>query len=174
MLVSDLMVKRYSKKNKSFIKIYCLLFILAFGSIGVGYAALSDGVELRGTVHTGNIDPVFLEDIQMEIKGQGEVRTYLMDEYTIGVSVKNAYTEDLYSIRYKIANYGSIPIAFKAISSKTDPGVAVKLQNPKGVIKGHGATAEGEIMIEVGEEVSPDGTYECLVSFAISQWNTVD
>ncbi|MDI9568672.1 MAG: hypothetical protein WBI83_04875 [bacterium] len=43
------------------LKVYCLLFILAVGSIGVGYGAFSDGLQLAATVYTGNIAPVFLD-----------------------------------------------------------------------------------------------------------------
>jgi hypothetical protein len=173
--VGDLVVRPYLKKkrSKSIIKIYCLIFILVLSCLGVGYGVFSEGAHLVGKVYTGNIDPVFLKDIQVYIHGQGQVSAHLKGEHTIVISVQNAHTDDIYHIRYKIANKGSIPVSFKAITSESDPGIALRIEKPTGIIKGHGDTTEGEITIEVGE-VSPDSTYECSVSFSISQWNTID
>jgi len=172
--VGDLLAKRNLKrKTKCLIKIYCLIFILALSCIGVGYGAFSDEVQLVGKVYTGNIDPVFLKDILVDIQGEGQVSTYLKDKHTMVILVQNAHAGDVYDIRYKIANYGSIPVSFKTITSESDPGIELSLQKPTGVIMGHGDTAEGMVSIEVGE-VTPDSTYECSVSFSISQWNTVD
>ena len=89
------------------------------------------------------------------------------------ISIKNAHVGDVYHIQYKVANEGTIPVKVKTITSDSDSEIHLKLKNPEGIIEGYGDRESGAITIEVGE-VEPDSTYQCMVSFVISQWNAID
>jgi len=161
------------KRSRGFLKIWCLVLLLALSIIGVGYGAYGDGCEIMGTVFTGNIDPVFVEDIKVDVDGEGQVTALLDQENIMEISIKNAHIGDVYHIQYNVANNGTIPVKVKAVTFDSDSEIHLELKNPEGIIEGYGDRESGAITIKVGE-VQPDSTYECMVSFVISQWNAID
>ena len=161
------------KRSKGFIKIWCLVLFLALSIIGVGYGGCWGECKIMGTVFAGNIDPVFVEDIKVDADGEEQVTAFLDKKNIMQISIKNAHVGDVYHIQYKVANEGTIPVKVKTITSDSDSEIHLKLKNPEGIIEGYGDRESGAITIEVGE-VEPDSTYQCMVSFVISQWNAID
>lgn len=87
------------------------LFVL-LNIIGVSYAAWSSSLDIKATVQTGNLDPVFCNNFYFEdVKGTGNLQVRLDDKYNMYIQgeVEPGYSGTL---NFFLKNEGTIPGVF--------------------------------------------------------------
>lgn len=166
-------MKRRGNKRQ-YIGIICLAMVISLSAVGVGFGAWQEGMQVRGVVATGNIDPVFSRCVvagescspgraMVNLEGNGK---------SLGIQVDDAYPGYYVHVRYWVKNEGTVPVSYKTETVNYDPGVTVTLTNPTGVID-RGEEREGDLEITVGsvEELT---RYDFTVDLFFKQWNAVD
>lgn len=151
--------------------IICTALILSLSTAGVSYANWQQGINIRGLIATGKIDPVFnnCRVVSESVCGLAETRVEKNGK-TIRISIQEAYPGYFARFRYKVTNKGTVPVLYKTTTGSPPPGIEVKISEPAGVIKGNGDSREGEITIAVNN-VEEDCEYEFTTELSFWQWN---
>lgn len=89
----------------------CLALVLAFGTLGVGYALWYEDLYIEGTVYTGTVDvewSVYAAWVD-EGKDVSDI-TAVIEGDTLVVTITNAYPCAWYMLWFDIHNVGTIPV----------------------------------------------------------------
>lgn len=146
-----------------------LVVILFLGTIGLGYAAWNDMLNVEGTVLTGYIEPVFSEP-HLSLKeghGQGQVLLSGRGERLL-VYIKDAHPGDVYYLDFKVINEGTIPVKAEALVVTSGDALDIELFDEQiSMIEGQNVK-DGGIRIKV-QQTAEDGDCAFMVRLTFCQ-----
>lgn len=165
---------RHKFKKKPYISILCLAMIISLSAVGVGFAAWHEGLDIRGVVSTGEMEPVFGSWViagescspsraDVWVEGEGK---------RLAVWVQDAYPGYYLHLRYAVTNLGTIPVQYETEISDSSPGLEVQMSAPQGVID-IGESQEGELWL-VASGVEEEREYDFTLLLGFRQWNMLD
>jgi hypothetical protein len=96
-----------------------IALVIAFGSIGVGYSALSQDLVLNGPVASGNFDTRLVNvTAYPDIHGVATltVDTSDLTGHTVGITAANLYPGATETITFMVSNSGNVPVKLAAVS----------------------------------------------------------
>lgn len=145
---------------------------LALGLLGVGFAAWQDGLTIRGTTATGNIDPAFTDCwVAGESVSPSQADVFVTDEgKRLVILIADAHPGYHADFGYLLTNRGSVPVRFETAWEASAPGLAVTNNLPYGVLEPDGGTAEGGLSVTVGD-VEEESQYNFSLTLIFRQWN---
>ncbi|WP_134642964.1 hypothetical protein [Ammonifex thiophilus] len=163
---------RWKHKGKSQTGLILATLVLLLNAMGVGLAAWQEGLVMKGTVATGEIDPVFTRcEVAGESCAPSRARTWIVDGgKRLILEVQDAYPGYYVRFRYRVANLGTVPVRFVAEAHSANPAILIDLTQPTGIIDGRGNYLEGDLSLTVGAaEECKDYCFSVCLSF--QQWN---
>ena len=183
-------------KNKfSVINKTGLLFIattISLCIVGYSAAAWNGGLIYRGSLVTGNIDPIFSGTSSSVCSPYGKVEVDIGSTGGKSMSVRiiDAQPGTQAEINYTVMNRGSVPVRVDndlagtpESDSSTDTvggntgseqqDIVVVNQFPDGVIDGNNGTGQGKLTITVNK-IDNSSTLNFDLGMVFAQWNAVD
>ncbi len=98
----------------------CIAMVLLFSALGVSYAHWADGIQIVGTVSTGNLDIVF-DGVDSRLTVSGDKKTLTVDLQ--GVTPASSPIV----IPFQISNEGGVPCGLEVIAEGSTSGVGVSV-----------------------------------------------
>ncbi|MCG9969324.1 hypothetical protein L9W92_15000 [Pelotomaculum terephthalicicum JT] len=153
--------------------IVCIALAIALNTIGVGYAAWQNGLQVEGVVATGYIDPQFTSCAVVENCFPGRAEAMLDGQgKRLILQIYDAYPGYYAHFRFQVANQGTVPVSYTARIDNNTPEVAIRISDTQGIIGGAGGSQYGDLWLTVGN-VDENSDYLFTVDLAFQQWDAV-
>ena len=166
------------RRKNNFIQGWLLFFTLTaiFALMGVGMAAWQDGLNIFGKVSTGEFNPVF-KRVDTFGNQPGSVNPSISSNgKLISVYINDAEKNDVYKLKYTIANEGTIPLRLEVDGGNkdSDSGLGI-LSNtlPRKTLES-GESVEGKLRIKLDCSVDERTRYDFDIELFFQQWNMVN
>ena len=118
--------RRKRGRSKGILTMF-VVAILSLNLVGISYAKWNNGPELAASLHTGNMEPAFGENLKLKGRGGGKLKAKLDKAGNINIEgrVITGYKGDL---KYSILNDGSIPFKYMGESIELNDGLELQLK----------------------------------------------
>lgn len=161
---------KHAMQWESYIGLICLALVLSLGAVGIGVAAWRGELAASGVVNTGNIDIVF---DNCRVWGSNASTCIASGGKKLIVDVDDAYPGYTAHFRYRVENWGTVPVKFRIEVSRKSPVLDIKGTFPRGVIGANGDGEQADLWLTVND-CDESATYTFEVNLVFSQWNDLD
>ncbi len=160
------------RKRRSTVQPYIILlaFIIPLNFIGISYAYWNNGLDIKNSVSTGSIEPLFCDDYTLDvIRGNGDLTISIEDETTMIVEGR-VYTDYKAFINYCLKNEGNVPVKFFGQEKSSDSTVT-DLTLPSGLIEPEECIPSGNGNPKLSIQADQEGIYNFEIELPFQQWN---
>ncbi|MTV50001.1 hypothetical protein GJ688_13555 [Heliobacillus mobilis] len=181
-------------------KIIPLILCVALGFAGVGYAAWTEKLTVKGTAKMGELDWCYKDNVTQLDTGYdyiaepgvtdsndfefrqtdrnvGSTKVLLQDTDGDGdkdnmvVTVSNVYPGYYNNIQFQVKNNGTVPLVFRAADVNTPPELDVRWVDTSRYPQKAGDINSFSFHFRVNDSVKEQATYKFNIDIKATQWN---
>jgi len=147
-----------------------MAFIIPLNFIGISYANWNNGLDVKSSVFTGIIEPLFCDEFSLDIiQGNGDLNISIDDRATMIVEGR-VYTDYKAFINYCLKNEGTVPMKYSGQQKPANDGI-IHLTLPSGLIEPEGCIPSGDGNPKLSIQADEEGRYDFEIEMPFRQWN---
>ncbi|MFZ5352006.1 MAG: hypothetical protein ACOZCL_04670 [Bacillota bacterium] len=168
------MRRKFGRTKKVLPRLF-VLAILLLNVFGINYAYFQDNADILTALHTGSINPNFIDKYKIEnAEGMGSLNVSFENEHTMVIdgSVETGYNANVF---YTLKNNGTIPAKClaKLNNNANNQGLLLELNQPSDVIRPNSYLSSFYNDPNLKINALEAGIYEFKLEIDFVQWNDI-